>query len=101
MSENNHHAPSLATLTRKIARTGLGLLVNRGELFAVEWQEEKARLVSLLIWGLGFLFLAILGMGMLMATVVFLFPPGQRIYVAAAFTILYFLGAIAALFALK
>ena len=100
MSENNH-TPELATLTRKIIQTGLGALGNRGELLAVEWQEEKARLVALLLWGLGFLLLGILTIGLLTATVIFLFPLDQRIYVAAGFTILYLVGAVIALVVVK
>jgi uncharacterized membrane protein YqjE len=101
MSENNHHTPELGTLTRKIIQTGLGALGNRGELLAVEWQEERARLVALLLWGLGFLLLGILAIGLLTATVIFLFPLDRRIYVAAGFAMLYLLGAIAALVMVK
>ena len=101
MSENNHPTPELATLTRKIIQTGLGALGNRGELLAVEWQEEKARLVALLLWGLSFLLLGILTIGLLTATVIFLFPPEHRIYVAAGFAVIYLAGAIVALVIVK
>jgi uncharacterized membrane protein YqjE len=101
MPENNHHTPEMATLTRKIIQTGLGALGNRGELLAVEWQEEKARLVALLLWGLVFLLFGILAIGLLTATVIFLLPPEQRIYAAAGFTLLYLVGAIVALVIMK
>jgi len=101
MSEHNHEPPGLASLTSKIVDTGLGALRNRGELLAVEWQEEKSRLVGLLLWGVGFLFLAILGLVMLTATIIFLLPQDQRIYVAAGFAALYLLGSIMALLIMK
>src|SRR5258708_39814527 len=101
MSENNHQTPGLIGLTKKIIRTGLGALRNRGELRAVEWQEERARLVRLLVWGLGFLLLGILALVTLTATIIFLFPPDQRPYVAAGFAVLYLLGAVAALLVIK
>ena len=101
MSENNHHTPGLAALTKKIIQTGLGALGNRGELFALEWQEEKGRLVALLLWGFAFLLLGILTLGLLTGTIIFLFPPDQRIYAAAGFIVIYLLGSIASLFMMK
>jgi len=101
MSGNNHEPPGFATLTNKIVQTGLGALKNRGELLAVEWQEERARLVRLLVWGLGFLLLGILALVTLTGTIIFLFPPDERIYVAAGFAVLYLLGAVAALLVIK
>src|SRR5438477_10113561 len=94
MGENNHQTPSFATLARKVARTGLGALGNRGELLAVEWQEEKAWLIELLIWAVGLLFVAIMAMMLLTATIIFLFPEDKRIYVAGGFALLYLLAAI-------
>lgn len=96
MTENNHQPPDFATLARKAVRTGFGALGNRGELFAVEWQEEKARMVELLVWAVGFLFAGIMAITLLTAIIIFLFPEDQRIYVAGGFTVLYLLGALAA-----
>jgi len=93
MTDGNNDAPGLATLMRKLGRTGLGALHNRGELLVVEWQEEKARLTGLLILAVALLFLGILAMIMLMTTIIFLFPE-QRLHIAAGFTVLYLTGAV-------
>src|SRR5882724_4880151 len=96
MSGNDHEGPSLATLVGKVARTGLGALQNRGELFSVEWQEEKARLTELLLWTVGFLFLAMMGMLILTAFIILLFREDLRLYAAGGFALLYLVGAVAA-----
>jgi uncharacterized membrane protein YqjE len=63
MSEGEHGGGGVLDSTRRIAGSVLGLLQNRLSLAAVEWQEEKLRAVSLLVW----LFVAIVlaGMGVL------------------------------------
>ena len=93
MTDGNNDAPGLATLMRKLGRTGLGALHNRGELLVVEWQEEKARLTGLLILAVALLFLGVLAMVMLMTTIIFLFPE-QRLYIAGGFTVLYLGGTV-------
>jgi len=97
MSENNHTA-GLGTLASRIGKTALGALTNRGELLAVEWQQEKGRLTALLLLAVGLMFLGMMGALLLTATIIFLFPEEYRIYVAAGFTILYLGGAGFALY---
>lgn len=94
MGAGTHNPPGLFTLLRRFARTGTGALRNRGELLAVEWQEERARLTELLVWTVGLLFLVIMGAGLLTGTVVFLLPEGARVYALAGFTVLYLAGAV-------
>src|SRR5207249_8894202 len=101
MADSNNHSPNPGTLLGKIGKTGLGLLQNRGELLLIELQEEKARAVALIIWGIGLLFLAIMTTLLLTATIIFLFPRDYWIYVAGGFTLLYLLGAIGAFFMIK
>lgn len=101
MAEANHQPPGFATLTRRLALTGLGALRNRSELLTVEWQEERARLTELLVMVVGFVFLGMMGVMLLTATILFLFPEEKRIYVAAGFAVLYLLGTILAWFGLK
>ena len=55
----------LASL-RRISASFLALLCSRGELITVEWQEEKLRLLNVLVWvmlaialGLGGVFVAV------------------------------------------
>lgn len=91
----------LATLASRLLRTVVGTLLNRFELLAVEWQEERARLSELVAWTLAFAFLGLMGMLLLTATIVLLFPADLRVYVTAAFALLYWLGAVAAWFGLR
>jgi uncharacterized membrane protein YqjE len=98
--DNNNH-PGLAALGEKLLGTGLGALRNRGELLVVEWQQEKARLTELLVLAVGLLFLAIMAMILLTATIIFLFHEGVRLYVAAGFTVLYLAGATWAVFGIR
>jgi len=100
MVENNHRT-GLGTLGRRLGKTALGVLENRGELLSVEWQQEKARLTQLLLLSIGLMFGAILGTILLTATVIFLFPQGAWVFVAAGFTLLYLGGAGFALFTLR
>jgi uncharacterized membrane protein YqjE len=96
MAENGHNSPGLSALITKFARTGLGALQNRGELLSVEWQEEKARLTEVIVWAIVATFLAVLGLGMLTAFIIFLFPAELRVYALAGFAVLYLAGAIIA-----
>jgi|ERR1051325_445230 uncharacterized membrane protein YqjE len=101
MGENNHHRPGPITLVRQLAATALGVLQNRGELIAVEWQEERARMAELMVRTLGFVFLAMMGVILLTGTILLLVPEDWRVYVAAGFALLYFLGALAAWFGVR
>jgi uncharacterized membrane protein YqjE len=53
-------------------------------------------LIESLIWGIAFACLAMLGIGMLTALIIFLFPENLRIYAVAGFALLYLAGAIIA-----
>jgi uncharacterized membrane protein YqjE len=99
--DRNNNSPGLRTLVQRLVGTGWGALRNRGELLAVEWQEEKARLTQLLIWTVGLLFLGMMAMVLLTGTIILLFREEHRLYVAGAFTLLYLIGAIVAWFVLK
>ncbi len=98
---NGGSPPGLTSLVGRFARTGWGAVQNRIELFALEWQEEKHRLAQLLFRAVGVVFLAIMATLLFTITIIFLFPPELRLYVAAGFTVLYLLAAIAALVALR
>ena len=92
MSDTNH-TTGLGTLASRIGKTTLGALTNRGELLAVEWQQEKARLTQLLILSVGLMFLGMMRALLHTATIIYLFHEEYRLYVTAAFTILYLGGA--------
>ena len=96
MEERDQEAPGVMQIAGRLVQTALGALQNRGELISVEWQEEKAKLIESLIWGIAFACLAMLGIGMLTALIIFLFPENLRIYAVAGFALLYLAGAIIA-----
>jgi uncharacterized membrane protein YqjE len=101
MAEGNHSSPGLPTLLGRLTRTGLGALRNRFELLTVEWQQERIRLRQMLVWAVGLLFLGMMGIFLLTATIIFLFPEEQRLYAAAGFAVLYLIGAAVAWFGLR
>jgi uncharacterized membrane protein YqjE len=101
MGESDKQPPGITTLVSRLARTGLGAFENRLELFALEWQEERARLTELAIWGMALLFLGNLGILLLTGTIIFLFPEDLRMYVAGAFTVIYLVGAVLVWIGLK
>jgi uncharacterized membrane protein YqjE len=96
MAGNNDHFPGFVSQLRKLGRTAIGALHNRGELLAVEWQEENSRLTEILVWTLGLAFLAMAGLLLLTVTLILLFPPELRIYAVAGFAVLYLIGALVA-----
>lgn len=99
--ESNSHPPGLLRQARRLAVSGLAALHNRGELFAVELQEEKARLVELLVWTVVAGFLGMIFVILATATIIFLFPAGARIYVAVGFCVFYLVAAVLALLNLR
>jgi len=99
--ETRHQLPSLGGLARRTFATGLGALENRLELFMVEMQEEKGRILGLILVGVGALFLAMMTMLLLTGTIIFLVPEEYRLYAAIGFTVLYLAGTIAAIFSVK
>ncbi len=102
MVEGNHGSSAgLTNLVGRFARTGWGAVQNRLELFALEWQEEKARFAQLLFRAVGVVFLAIMALLLFTLTIIFLFPPELRLYVAAGFTVVYLVGALIAAAALR
>ena len=93
--------PGVVPLLRKIAGTGLGALKNRGELLLLELQEEKERLIVAFVWSAALLFFAFMGLLLLTATIIFLFPEAYRLWAAVGFTVLYLGGAVASVFIIK
>jgi len=94
MAATDTHAPGLPVLLGKIARTGLGAVLNRGELLAVEWQEERQRLIEMMAWTIGWVFFAVMAMVLLTATIILLVPEDKRLYVTGGFTVLYIAAAV-------
>jgi uncharacterized membrane protein YqjE len=102
MIENtNTEIGSAPGLAARIARNGIGVLRNRAELFSLECQEERSRLLELLLWGMGLIALASMAAMLVTLTIIFLVPAQFRLVAAAGFSILYFAGAFVALATLK
>src|SRR3954468_9029697 len=101
MTDHDNGTPGLSKLSSRIAKTACGLLENRGELLLLELQEERVRLIEVLIWALALLFLAVMTIGVLTATIIFLFPSDYRVYAAGGFTLLYLVGCVVAMISLK
>jgi uncharacterized membrane protein YqjE len=101
MAEKNNHFPGFIAQFRKIGRTALGALQNRGELLAVELREENSRITEILVWAIATAILAMAGVLLLTVTIILLFPADLRIYAFGGFTALYLIGAVVALFNVK
>jgi uncharacterized membrane protein YqjE len=101
MIRHEEESPALSTLLRKTLGTGLGALHNRGELFMIELQEEKSRLINLIIRGIGALFLAMMTALLITGAVIFIVPEEYRLYAVGAFAALYLIGTLWAIMSLK
>jgi uncharacterized membrane protein YqjE len=99
---NNAPPPAgiLKTL-RKLGRTGVALLQNRIELFSVELEEQKARLVKILVLAGVAIFVGNAALLAVSAAIVVLAGPEARVYVLIALSALYILVALWAFLALR
>jgi len=88
--------PTLGRLARRTVATCLGAFQNRTELLALEFEEENDRLLRLVIFGVSGLFLAMMTLLLITATIIFLFPEADRIWAALGFAALYLVGTVAA-----
>src|SRR6185503_4829878 len=101
MIDSDSHTPGLFHSLRKLLDTGLAAIHNRAELFAVELQEEKTHVIEILLWVSALLFLTMMTVIVLTATVILLFPEEVRVYVAGGFCLLYLGGAVWTFLGLK
>jgi uncharacterized membrane protein YqjE len=86
---------------RTLCDAGLGLLQNRVELIAVEIQEEKARLVKVLILAGAMVLLGNMAAVLGTATIVVLVDKSAQVPVLAGLSLLYLLLALGAFLALR
>lgn len=94
----------LSELTKAVSnvfRLGLDLLGTRLELMALELQEEKRRLVGLMIGTALAVLFATLALVMFTFTVVYMLEGQSRIIALTAFTMFYFLSALIAVLVLR
>jgi uncharacterized membrane protein YqjE len=85
---------------RRVLDTVLAILQNRLELMMIELNEEKSRLISVVIWAAALLFLAFMGIVALMLTVVMLLWD-HALIVLGSFTGVFLLGALVSFLMIK
>jgi uncharacterized membrane protein YqjE len=95
-TDTDYQLPTLGRLAHRTAATIVGALQNRAELFAVEFEEENDRVLKMVLFGVGALFLSGMGILLLTGTIIFLVPEQYRVYAAGGFTLLYLGGGAAA-----
>jgi len=93
MAEGDHSG-GLFSSVRRVADTCVSSVHNRVELLAVELQEEKIRLVRLLLWTGAALFAAFLAITVITIAVVFLVPDDKRNIALIGFGVVYVLVAV-------
>ena len=86
---------------RNLCDSGLALVQNRIELFALEIQEEKARLLRTLVLSAAAFFLAGVAVVMVTLTIVFVAGESARVPLLIALSLFYVLAAVAVCLALR
>jgi uncharacterized membrane protein YqjE len=99
--EVDDKSPGLGHLLGRIGRTTLGIVRNRAELLAVEWQEEKERLSRLLILSVGMTFLGVLAVGLITAFIIALIPADYRVWALGGFALVYLAACVWAWFGIR
>jgi len=94
MNDFEHRSPGLFDSGRRLLDNALGAIYNRLELLIVEFGEEKANVVELLIYVAATLFFAVMTVIVFTAAVIILFPREYRVYAAGGFCLIYLAGAI-------
>lgn len=93
--------PGIFASLRRLGDAGLALLQNRAELFAVELEEQKIRLIRLLVLVAVAVFFANTAILVITATIIFIVSPGARVQVMIGLSLFYFLAAAAAFLILR
>lgn len=93
MADRDHSGGVFGSV-RRMADACLSSVHNRVELFGLELQEEKIRLVRLLLWTGAALFASFLAITVITIAVVMFFPPANRPLVVGIFAALYAIIAI-------
>lgn len=89
MPENEPTPEGVFASVRRMIETVLRTAQNRVELFALELREEKAWLVSTLLWAAAAVFFGGLAIIAVVATVVYVSPENARPWVLGGFALLF------------
>jgi len=101
MPENPPPPTGILESLRHLVRTGVGVLQNRVELFSVELEEQKARLVKVLVLAGVAVFLANSALLAVSVTIVVLAGEGARVAVLIGLSVVYVSAAVWAFLALR
>jgi len=101
MGDNPPPPVGILESLRKLGRTGVAVLQNRLELLAVEVEEQKVRLVKVLVLAGAAVFLANSALLAVSATIVMLASERARIAVLIALSVVYVSAAAWAFLALR
>ena len=101
MAGNEPSPGGILSSLRRFCDSVLGLLQNRIELFAIELEEQKLRLVRLIVLAAVVVFLGNTALLVVTAAVVVLAGSAARVPVLIVLSLLYIVGAVIAFFALR
>ena len=88
------HSGGLFSSVRRVADTCVSSIHNRVELLSVELQEEKIRLVRLLLWTGAALFAAFLAITVITIGIVMILPDDKRNVAIIGFGVVYAVAAV-------
>lgn len=89
MPEHEPTTEGILASVRRMIETALRSVQNRVELFALELQEEKAWLISTLLWAAAAVFFGGLAIIFVVGTIVYLSPENARPWVLGGFALLF------------
>jgi uncharacterized membrane protein YqjE len=101
MSEEHGHTESLLESLRNLAKTFIALVQTHIEIFASEIDEERTRLARIVVLALTALFCIGLAVVLCVLLVAVLFWENNRLLAIGVLAVLFALGGLAALLALR
>src|SRR5579872_6886820 len=101
MGDQAPPSPGILESFRKLGRTGVALLQNRLELFSVELEEQKVRLVRVLLLAGAAIFLGNTALLAVSATIVLAVGEQARLPVLVGLSVAYVAAAVWAVLALR
>lgn len=96
MSEQEPPSGGLFASAKRLLTTAVALFQNRLEIFSLELEEEKIRLIDVLLWAAVTVLLGALALIIITFTIILLFweDPTQRLVASGILTLIYIAGAI-------
>jgi len=101
MDDSPESSPGIFGSLRRLAGGLLATAQNRVELFALELQEEKCRLIELVIWVSALVALGLMSLAMVTLTIVVVFWDNGRLAALITLSVLYLLATAGGCWALR